>query len=335
MPVEQIIEAAEDISFWDVLETLFAIIEFPAVTLLTAVLIEILLPISSSWKLTGLVFYFEKISRKVNKKENSTGQIIFSSIVLPFFILVVALLIAFFLRFVINYDAIVALLVLPFVMDSKYCFPTALKVKHALLDGKKDKARQQLQTIMHRDCSKLSEMGINKALSEAIGMSVFANWFSVLVWYMLLGIEGAVMMQLVAVMARAFSIKKERYVVFGAFSYKVEQIMLLPAAVCLFVMMLFSISCFRVLRNFISHITMFSSSTSGLILDWLGSYANVSLGGPRYYGTSLIRLPRFGGVNNPDIKTPLKIYNKMRFCGILFVCVCVLVSVFVTSDLSV
>ena len=306
MPVEQIIEAAEDISFWDVLETLFAIIEFPAVTLLTAVLIEILLPISSSWKLTGLVFYFEKISRKVNKKENSTGQIIFSSIVLPFFILVVALLIAFFLRFVINYDAIVALLVLPFVMDSKYCFPTALKVKHALLDGKKDKARQQLQTIMHRDCSKLS-----------------------------LGIEGAVMMQLVAVMARAFSIKKERYVVFGAFSYKVEQIMLLPAAVCLFVMMLFSISCFRVLRNFISHITMFSSSTSGLILDWLGSYANVSLGGPRYYGTSLIRLPRFGGVNNPDIKTPLKIYNKMRFCGILFVCVCVLVSVFVTSDLSV
>ncbi len=335
MPVEQMLDAARDITFWDVLETFFAIIEFPAVTLLTVVLLEILLPISSSWKITGLIFYFEKISRKVNKKENSTGQIVFSSIVLPFFILLVALAIVFFLRFVINYDAIVALLLLPFVIDSKYCFSTSLRVKHALEEEQKEKARQYLQSVMHRDCSKLSEMGINKALSEAMGVSVFVNWFAVLVWYMLLGIEGAVIMQLVSVMARAFSTKKERNIVFGAFAYKVEQIMLVPAVLCLLVTMFFSFSCFRVIRNFLSHLTMFTSSSSSMVLDMLGSYANVALGGPRYYGTKLIRLPKFGGENNPDIKTPLKIYNKMRFCGILFVCICVLISVFTTSGISV
>ncbi len=334
MAVEQIIQAAGDISFWDIVNAFFAILEFPAVTLLTVMLIEIILPISSNWKLTGLVHYFEKISKKVNKKENSSGQIFFSSIILPFFILLIAISVVFFLRFVINYDTVVTILILPFVIDSKYCLSTALKVKNSLENGKKENARKYLQTVMHRDCSKLSEMGINKAMSGALSVSTFVNWFAVLVWYMLLGIEGAVIMQLVAVMARAFSIKKTQNEVFGAFTYKVEQIMLFPAVLCLFVMMFCSLSFFRVIKNFFSHFQSFTNSASGAVLDMLGSYCNVALGGPRYYGQELVRLPKYGGTNNPEINTSLKMYNKLRFSGIFFVCVCVVISVFMTSEIS-
>lgn len=61
---------------------------------------------------------------------------------------------------------------------------------------------------MLRDCSKLSLMGVCKANSEAVAVGLFANWFSVMVWYMLLGIEGALIMQMVAVMNRSLALKK-------------------------------------------------------------------------------------------------------------------------------
>ena len=88
MPVEQIINAAKEASFLDVLSTFFSILEYPAITLLTAMLLEIILPIGNTLRISSLKPFFENISRKVNKEENSEAQIVFSSIFLPFFIII-------------------------------------------------------------------------------------------------------------------------------------------------------------------------------------------------------------------------------------------------------
>ena len=88
MPVEQIINAAKEASFLDVLSTFFSILEYPAITLLTAMLLEIILPIGKTLRISSLKPFFENISRKVNKEENSEAQIVFSSIFLPFFIII-------------------------------------------------------------------------------------------------------------------------------------------------------------------------------------------------------------------------------------------------------
>ena len=133
------------------------------------------------------------------------------------------------LRFVIDHDTIVSLLVLPFLLESKIVLKTALEVKHFLRDERKDLAKIELQKIMFRDCSKLSEMGINKALSEAVAMRLFINWFAIMVWYILLGLEGAIIMQMVAVMNRSFSFKHKRWEIFGAFIYRFEQALLIPS----------------------------------------------------------------------------------------------------------
>ncbi len=328
MPVEQIINAAKEASLMDVLSTFFSILEYPAITLLTAMLLEIILPIGSTLRISTLKPFFENISRKVNKEENSEAQIVFSSIFLPFFILVVAIFIVFFLKFVINYDLVVSLLLLPFLLESKPILKTTLEVKHALEEGRKDDAKKELQKIMIRDCSVLSEMGINKAMSEAVCMSMFANWFSILVWYMLLGIEGAVIMQLVAVMNRSFSLKEKRNESFGVFIQKLEQILMLPAVAFLAIVMMFSLSFKRIIVNYKAHVRTFVNSASSSVLEMLGSFANVSLGGPRYYEKELVRLPKLGGENEPNVGTPLKLYNKLRFCGILFVCICVILRIF-------
>ncbi|WP_031492536.1 cobalamin biosynthesis protein [Succinivibrio dextrinosolvens] len=331
MPVEQIINAAKEASFLDVLSTFFSILEYPAITLLTAMLLEIILPIGKTLRLSSLKPFFENISRKVNKEENSEAQIIFSSVFLPFFIIIIAILIVFFLKFTVNHDVIVSLLLLPFLLESKPVLMTTLNVKHSLEEQNKDEAKKNLQEIMVRDCSMLSEMGINKAMAEATSMSMFANWFCILVWYILLGLEGAVIMQLVAVMNRSFSLKEKRNENFGIFIHKVEQIMMIPPVIILFIMMMFSFSFKRIISNMKAHLQTFVNASSCAVMDMLGSFANVSLGGPRYYDGELVRLPKLGGENEPEIATPLKLYNKLRFCGILFVCICVVLRIFLYS----
>jgi cobalamin biosynthesis protein CobD/CbiB len=331
MPVEQIINAAKEASFLDVLSTFFSILEYPAITLLTAMLLEIILPIGKNLRISSLKPFFENISRKVNKEENSEAQIVFSSIFLPFFIIIIALLIVFLLKFVVNHDVIVSLLLLPFLLESKPVLMTTLNVKHSLEEQNKDEAKKNLQEIMVRDCSMLSEMGINKAMAEATSMSMFANWFCILVWYILLGLEGAVIMQLVAVMNRSFSLKEKRNENFGIFVHKLEQILMIPPVILLFIMMMFSFSFKRIIFNMKAHLQTFVNASSCAVMDMLGSFANVSLGGPRYYEGELVRLPRLGGENEPEISTPLKLYNKLRFCGILFVCICVVLRIFLYS----
>lgn len=329
MPVEQILSSAKDVTLSDFFATFFTILEYPAVTLLTAMLLEIVLPIKATWRLSSLAPLFAIMARKVNRKENSLGQTIFSSVFLPFFVLSLTVFTILVLRFVINYDTFVSLLILPFLLESKPILMTILQVKRSLENGNKLGARKYLQTRMLRDCSKLSEMGINKAMSEAVTMSLFANWFAIIVWYLLLGIEGAVMMQIVAVMNRSFSFKLKQTELFGNFIYKFEQALLVPAFIALFITMFFSISFLRILKNIIKHTHDFVNVVSCATLDVLGSYANVCLGGPRYYDDKLVRLPKLGGINEPNEKTPLKIYNKIRFCGILFVCVGVVIRIFV------
>ncbi|NLK84526.1 MAG: hypothetical protein GX278_00975 [Aeromonadales bacterium] len=331
MPVEQIIDAARNTSFIDVLATFFSILQYPAVTLLTAMLLEIVLPINATWRISNLSTLFEKMANKVNRKENSVGQTVFSSIFLPFLLLTVAVSIILLLRFTIDFDVIISLIVLPLLLESKPILRTTLSVKRALDTNNKEHARSYLQKVMLRQCDKLSVMGINKALSEAVAMSLFINWFAILVWFMLLDLEGAILMQMVAVMNRSFSLKQEKYALFGIFIHKLESLLLMPCAICLFLTMLLSTSALRIIRNVQFHISSYKNFISAFVLDLLGSYANVSLGGPRYYNNILYRIEKLGGSNDPTVKTPLKIYNKIRFCGILFVCICVVVKIYLYS----
>ena len=173
---------------------------------------------------------------------------------LPFFLLCIAIFTILLLRFCINHDTIVSLLILPFLLESKPVLKTTLQVKRSLEHDDKELAKKYLQKIMLRDCSKLSLMGVCKANSEAVAVGLFANWFSVMVWYMLLGIEGALIMQMVAVMNRSFSFKEKRTETFGIFIYKFEQALLVPSLIVYLLTMIFSVHIVRIYKNFINHL---------------------------------------------------------------------------------
>lgn len=334
MPVEQIIDAAKDASAEDILLTFISILEYPAVTLLVAMFLEIILPVKDRFRMSKLSPLFSAMAKRVNRDENSLGQNVFSSVFLPFFILSISVFTVLLLRFIVGSDTVVSLLILPFLLESKPLLKATLEIKKQMEQGNKTKARNALQSIVLRKCTNLSSLGIYKANCEAVAVGLFINWFSVMVWFLLLGLEGAVIMQSVSVMNRSFSLKESRNEMFGSFVYKLEQALIIPSLVAFSLTMLLSFGIIRIMRNLISSYKSFTGAVSCVVLELLGSYANISLGGPRYYGDRLIRLPKFGGYYDPEIKSPLKIYNKIRFCGVLFVCACVLFKIFINTSQS-
>ncbi|MGN0902343.1 MAG: cobalamin biosynthesis protein [Succinivibrio sp.] len=329
MPVEQILSAAGQASFSDIVSTFFDILQYPAVTLLVAMLLEIVLPIKNTLKPAALIPLFSKMASKVNREDNQPGQNVFSSIFLPFFVLSIALFALFTIKICLISHTLAALILLPLLLDSKSALKTALEVKRKLDADDKNTARGILQKVMLRDCSKLSELGINKALCEMVSLKLFINWFAVMVWYMIFDLEGAVIMQTVSVLSRAYSHKIKKNEVFGLFTYKLEQTLLIPPAIVFLILMLLSAHAFRIVICIKRHIKFYPSFISSLVSDIMGGYADTSLGGPRVYEGNLIRITKVGTANEPTAKSPLKIYNKIRFTGILFTCICVLIKIFV------
>ena len=112
MEVENLFVNANQASFADYLSTFFNLLEYPSVVLLLAVLLEIVLPLGSSWRLSALKPLFAMMARKVNRDGNSLGQKVFSSVFLPVFILVIIFAILEFLRFIIIYDSLLSILLL-------------------------------------------------------------------------------------------------------------------------------------------------------------------------------------------------------------------------------
>lgn len=324
MPVEQIIDAAKEASIKDLFFAFVSILEYPAVILFTAMVVELILPTKKKWCLSGMAPLFSKAAAKVNRPENAISQTVFSGIFLPIATVTSFVLTLELLRFCVSSDVILSLILLPILLESKGTLYQMFSVKREIDNKNIESARAVLQQFMKRDCMTLSDMGICKALCEYTAMRMFINWFSIMVWYMILDLEGALVMQLVAVMNNSFNFKEKKNEVFGSFIYKLEQSLLFPVLIVFIPLMLCSFSAIRILKHLKQHITEYTSFISSPVLDLLGSYANISLGGPRLYNGSKIRLTRIGGANDPDSRSALRLYNKIRFVGVMFVCLCVI-----------
>lgn len=327
MEVENFIKSVNNVSWPDFFSTFFSLFEYPSAVLLIAVLLEMVLPLGQSYKLSALKPLYAALSRKVNRKGYSQAQVALSGVCLPALILLVAFALVELCRFIIIYDALLSLIFLPFLLESKLAIKSIRSSSDALDAGDKNSSRRELQKLMIRDCSKLSAMGIYKAMSEHIAMSMFVNWFALLVWYLIMGVEGAVLLHTVSVMNRAFCTKEQNNRIFGAFVMRLEHFLLFPALIVFVLFMALSFFYARIIKNFIWHAKNYHDVISSVILDCMGSYTNTSLGGPRYYNGEIVRFNRLGGRNEPERKTPFKIYNKIRFTGVLFICTCVILKI--------
>lgn len=302
-------------------QILLRLAEFPITIALGAVILELLLPIPSGWRLSACTPIFRLLAAKVNRPENSAMQCYFAGILLPLLIIAAVLAVLVLIESTIGFDRWLGLLVLPFLLESRPALRLIQPACVALQRGDKAEARARLAAAVQRDTAPLSAMGVAKAGSEAMIMRLFTGWFAVIIWYLILGLHGAVLMQLTVTLARAFNVKFPENHFFGVGVYRIEHGLLLPPLAVLTLCLLCSLTPFRTLRAGFQGARELGSFVPGFLYGALGCNRNVSLGGPRYYRGELLRLNRVGGLRDPDAGTPLKLFYRLVGSGLGLLCI--------------
>lgn len=297
----------------------------PSLILALAIIIEWIIPLPKSFKISALTNIFSGLSRKVNRPNSSDPQRSFAGSFLSLLILLTILFLVFTLDAFSGFDSLISLVVMIWVLELKYPQDRAIYVNRALHEGFKEKAKNLLSDLVLRETQMLSEMGIAKATCEGAILRIFSGWFSVIVWYFIAGIEGAVLMQTINLLSRAYNYKLRGNHHFGQFVFRMHQIMIAIPAAVLMVFLFVSKNPVRHIAYAKEGFSSFPAPISGLVLGAIGGSLNIALGGPRYYQGNIMRLPKIGGENNPDNHSILYAMRKIRMCGLLLLVVSILI----------
>lgn len=292
--------------------------------IMLAVIIEMFIPISRRFKVEGLSNIFKGLGRKVNRSSDGSTQRALAGILLPSLILTILFVLIFTLDAMSGFDKIVALVVLIFILDLKYPQDQSVLVYRALNEGFKEKAKELLEPMVLRECHMLSSMGIAKACCEATILRIFSGWFSVIVWYFIAGIEGALLMQTIVVLSRTYNYKLRGNYQFGRFIFRLHQIAVFIPACFLMIMLMFSRHPLRHFNAVADGWKNYPAPVSGMALAAVGAALDISLGGPRYYQGNVMRLNKLGGANAPDKDSILKAMRKVRMCGLILLVIAII-----------
>lgn len=300
------------------------LLELPGVILLFAMLLEFLLPIPDSAKLSRLSPLFKLMAAKVNRPDNTAAHSYLAGFLLPFLIIFLALFLMLVFGSLAGFDAWLGLVVLPLILESRLSMHLSEEVGTLLQNDRHDEAKLLLKPFTIRQVDKLSRMGVAKTCTELVIQRMFATWFAVLVWYMIAGLPGALVMQLSSILSRSFSTKYPQNRHFGICITRIEHGMLLFPAAVLCLCSLFSFFPFRAIKVAMGAASEYPSPVSGFVLGLMGYKLNISLGGPRYYQGEIFRFPRIGGLADPNVDSAQRAFNRLRWYGIIFVCLCIL-----------
>lgn len=297
----------------------------PSLILALAIIIEMIAPLPKSFKLSALESIFTKLSRKVNRAGHSDKQRAFAGVFLPLLIIGLILFLVFTLDAISGFDNLIALVVLIWTLELKFPQDRAIQVEQALHEGFKEKAKSLLSTLVLRETKMLSPMGICKATCEGAILRIFSGWFSVMIWFFIAGIEGAVLMQTLNILSRAFNYKLKGNRSFGEAVFRAHQLMCAVPALVLMIFLFISKHPLRHLAYGKEAFNKFPAPISGMVLGALGGSLNISLGGPRFYQGEVMRLDKIGGEHNPDDQSILYAMRKIRMCGLLLLVVSILI----------
>ena len=116
------------------------------------------------------------------------------------------------------------------VVAAKCLKTEALKVQRILEKNDLPKARQQISMLVGRDTDNLDAIGISKAAIETVAENTSDGVVAPLFWLMVGGPVGGLLYKAVNTMDSMVGYKNERYLYFGTFAAKLDDIVnLLPA----------------------------------------------------------------------------------------------------------
>lgn len=315
----------------EVFTHLDTLLSLPGALLLMAVLLEMFVPLPKFLRLYSIIPACQGLAKKVNKPERKSSERYFAGILLPLIIILGTFFLSLLLLTLAGFDKLLTLILLTLMLTLHPVQQAAVKASRLLRRDNKEGARAVLTPLLLRDCSRLSAMGLAKAGAETVCLRLFAAWFAPMLRFLLVGFEGALLMQLVFILNCAFNVKLPQNAYFGLGSRRMLQVMLLPPA-ALFALL-------NIWRPHASaHIKLALSQSkacpnarvSSFVLSLCALTLKVSLGGPRCYQDELLRYARLGWSNQPGASTPSDMLHLLRFSGLCLICIAFLINMLYT-----
>lgn len=177
-----------------------------------------------------------------------------------------------------------------------------------------EKGRQQLSRIVGRDTSALTPQQIRTAALETLAENLSDGVIAPLFWFVLLGAPGMLAYKMVNTLDSMVGYKNERYLLFGRFAAKLDDVAnYIPARLTSIIMLLVAGRLHR-MKTVFSNAKNHASPNSGYPEAALSSILDCRFGGPNYYFGELVEKPYIGNndrqLTTGDVKKAVMINLK-------------------------
>lgn len=256
-----------------------------------------------------------RMASKVNKASDSPAQQRLAGILAPLVILFPVLALAWAFRQMSEWPAGFDALLLYFCLDHRRFSIQINQLANSLDKQQHQLAKDQLQTVVRRDCHSLSAAGLAKAGIEVLLQRQLRHFVAVIFWYLLAGPLAMLSYRLLAELQQAWSGKQTEQRRFGAAVAMAGRFMIWPV-------MWLQGTLVAMLYRFLPAIGYFrTSQQAGLpmaerwyLAAWSAALQR-NLAGPVMYQGQKIRRARIGPQTAPaltDLWLALKLEQQMQ-----------------------
>ncbi len=184
--------------------------------------------------------------------------------------------------------------------------------------------RKRLSWIVGRETDQLHEQEIKTAVFETLSENLSDGVIAPLFYYALFGISGAMGYKMINTLDSMIGYKNERYIHFGKFAAKLDDVVnYIPARITAFLMLLVTGQLHKI-PFVLQYGKQHSSPNAGYPEAALAAILDCKFGGPNYYHGKLVDKPFIGHndrmLKDDEIKTVARINQKVTFTFVALIC---------------
>lgn len=290
-----------------------ALLSTTAAILVGAALLEAVIPWPSHLRLSAVTPLLTRLGHKVHRPDGSPGQQMQAGLLAMLVVWLPCAAGLWSLRNLALSEPIFDLLFLLLMIESRPLRELAHATRSLATQETLPLARLQATPWLKRETSKLSTMGLAKAVTESCALHLVGQWAGPLMGYALAGVQGALLWRLTQLMSQGWSMKDPAFGYFGRAASALYQGLNAPTILLLGLPLL--LPRLKQATQLLRSGTLWPSPTIGMLLTLLADKCRIRLGGPRYYQGTLQRWPVIGTGAEPESETPRKVLNILQGIG--------------------
>lgn len=209
-----------------------------------------------------------------------------------------------------------------------YCLAGTTLIKEVRMvfeaaDRSVEQGRKQVARIVGRETSGLSDQEVRIAALETLAENLNDGVVAPLFWFLLSGVPGMLAYKMVNTLDSMIGYKNERYLLFGRFAARMDDIANYIPARLTAVMMVLSTGRLSLLRFVWKYGSRHASPNSGYPEAALAGILGCRFGGPHLYFGEMVYKPYIGdcfrNVNSEDMQTAVRVNRRVELTMVLAV----------------